>query len=168
MKLKDKKLDKKEDYVVFKAIMRCVKETKHFNRFKNKFRDINELINACYRSRKDHRTESFLTNIHYWPADTCMGLSAIGVLLYSAILINGLKVAKPTDYKKCALFTSFVSSINKCFHGDYPLSDIKDEYVPIIASAYAKCEGKNSECIKNDIEKSLLNIKNAYSEKIPF
>jgi hypothetical protein len=97
-----------------------------------------------------------------------MGLSAIGTLLYSAILINSLKVAKPTDYKKCALFTSFVNSINNCFRGDYPVNDIKDEYAPIIASAYAKCEGKDSECKKNEIEKSLLNIKNAYSEKIPF
>ena len=168
MKLKDIKLDRKEDSVIFKAILRCVKETKDFNKFRHRFSDINELINACYKSRRDHRNETFLTNIHYWPADTGMGLSAIGILLYAAILINNLKVEKSTDYKRYALFTTFVNSVNNYFRGAYPVNDVKDEYIPIIASAYAKCGNKSFECKKDDIEKILLNTRYAYSEKIPF
>ena len=104
MRIRDYKFKRKEDKVVFKALMRCLKEsnrlflsTKAVSRSIGKkppsspgFEDI---IRKCYASRENHPGENFQTNVYYWP-DDCGGLINCQFLrlLYVAMIINGVNL----------------------------------------------------------------------------
>ena len=96
MRIRDYKFKRKEDNVVFKALMRCLKES---NRLilstkivgKNSSPGFEEIVRKCYVSRESHPNENFQTNIYYWP-DDCGGLltCTFWKLLYISMIINGI------------------------------------------------------------------------------
>ena len=102
MKLSEYKFVKKEDKIVFKVLMRCLKEEGRLLSSAKSATSVigpkrygfEEIIRRCYASRKTHGGETFLTNIYYWPSDAG-GLFSSGnimQLIYVALLINSLNV----------------------------------------------------------------------------
>ena len=100
MRIRDYKFKRKEDKVVFKALMRCLKEsnrlflsTKHVDRKRHSSPGFEEIIRKCYASRENHPGENFQTNICYWP-DDCGGLLTCTFwrLLYISMIINGINL----------------------------------------------------------------------------
>lgn len=98
MRIRDYKFKRKEDKVVFKALMRCLKEsnrlissTKHVGKKRHSSPGFEEIISKCYASRENHPGENFQTNIYYWP-DDCGGLLTCTFwrLLYISMIINGI------------------------------------------------------------------------------
>lgn len=89
MKLKDRKLEKKEDYKVFKILLRCLKESGFSNAMQYKIKGLNELIYRCYSSRKSHSHEPLFVNIGYWP-DDCGSILGCDIfqLLFFSMLFN--------------------------------------------------------------------------------
>lgn len=90
MRIRDYKFKRKEDKVVFKALMRCLKESNRLILSTNGFE---EIIRKCYASRENHPGENFQTNICYWP-DDCGGLltCTFWKLLYISMIINGINL----------------------------------------------------------------------------
>ena len=89
-----KLIRKEEDKIVFKAILRCMKEEKNMLWPKHNVKgtgNFSEIIRRCYQSRDNHRGESFSHNIYYWP-DDCGGLfnNSFTKFLYMAMLVNNL------------------------------------------------------------------------------
>jgi hypothetical protein len=156
MKLKEQKLRREEDYAVFKAFLRCIKEHGLWNRIHG----YRELIEKCYKSRDDHRGESFLTNIGFWPGDTSSGMSRPEIkLLYMSMIINAIKInelkVKPGQM---GIVENLKSSFLNCIAGSGLI--MRDDYEEIISSAISKCFGfDKSMNIKETVDLVLMGKK---------
>jgi len=96
MSLKKYDLNKKEDALVFKAFIRCLKEERKIaSKSLYGYKGFRAIIDRCYASRLNHPGEDFQTNICYWPEDSG-GLFSnhITKLLYIALIIKFLKPKK--------------------------------------------------------------------------
>lgn len=136
MRLKEHKLRRKEDFVVFKSFLRCMKEHGLYKQFRS-YRD---MIDRCYSSRDNHRGENFLTNIGYWPGDTASGMFRPEIkLLYMAMIINSIP-AKDFSYNKGQ--GGIIDNMKMLFR-NYTTNQgsfaIKDDYSDIVESALSKC-----------------------------
>ena len=147
MRLKEYKLRKKEDFVVFKSFLRCMKEHGIYKQFRT-YRDI---IDRCYSSRDNHRGENFLTNIGYWPGDTASGMFKQEIkILYMAMIINSI----PAEYFSCKGQGGIIDNMKMLFTNCATNPDsfaIKDDYSDIVVSALSRCFGLSDEEETKDI-----------------
>lgn len=114
MKLKNlKNVEKLEDLVVFKALLRCMKERGNFNFLKKRFKTYEIMKNCAYNSRRSHQNEDFLTNISFWPTDMGIGdFTGSSYILYFSILVNNI------DIKKHAKFASKGNQVDERLRGE--------------------------------------------------
>ena len=163
MRLKEHKLRRKEDFGVFKCFLRCMKEHGLYKQFRG-YRD---MIDRCYSSRDNHRGESFLTNIGYWPADASSGIFRQEIkILYMALIINSIP-AEDFSYKKGQ--GGIIDNIKTSFR-NYTINPdtfvVKDDYSDIVASALSKCFGLSDE--KEETKDIMALIIKGYKMGIPF
>ena len=166
MRLKEHKLEKKEDYTIFKCLVRAMKEDNKFISLSNKELkkrgqcvsplSYQELIERCYASRKTHSAESFETNIFYWPQDAITSLTDNGRLLYYMLLIKELDSFNQKRYSTIANY--FISAVKsqliKPKLNKFPL-----KYSNLIVECLNKVDA-DVKCDKDE----LLNILNVISE----
>jgi len=178
MKLKDlKNVEKKEDLVVFKTLLRCFKERGNFNYLKNNFKNYEIVKNYAYNSRHSHRNENFLTNIAYWPTDIFGNFHGSEYILYFSILINNIDIKKyeffmpgKTDVVgRLAREIDFLLTDTYLYINNYGqwINIFKENaYNEIISEALEKID-----CIKGNKKENYIEMLNligmAYREKLP-
>lgn len=170
MKLTEYKFSDKRDFIVFKSLVRAIKEEIFTTRKQSRFfvkRDLKRLIKICYDSRINHPGEKFETNICYWSED-CGGLFSCSMtkLLYLSLLICELS-PKPGS----ALFKHYITvydNILKSSRGgfvNYCKSTVCS-YHQLFLDAFVKC-GFSESTAKNKLEELYI-LYDAAEFNIPF
>ena len=149
-----------EDRLVFKILIRCLKEENKFNK-----RRIERIMRRCYDSKKCHSDEPFFVNIYYWPAD-CGNVfnTYVRWFIYVAMIINSFENAD-TGIK--VRFVSMYNSLCREWmthfhHFDGSLFELKEH----IIEAFKKC-GFNDEGAKARYE-CLETTFEAVKKEVPF
>lgn len=157
MRISKRKLQCDDDYVVFKAFLRALKED-NYSFSKHSFEYI---LRRCYDSRKGHASESFDLNIQYWFGDCGISISKKGIILYLALIANGVK-GKNIDRVISRLMTELYGVI------ETKPACLLDIYANIgIINKALKKNGKSEREIKN-LNKKMALIVNGMSCDIPF
>lgn len=179
MKLKNlKTVEKLEDLVVFKALLRCMKERGTFNYLKKRFKTCEAMKNSAYNSRHNHQNEDFLTNISYWPTDLGLGdFTGGSYILYFSMLVNNIDIKKHAKVKseKNNLNERLRMEINTLFTATYyyintyslrPNIFREGAYDEIIAEALEKIDYIKGNK-KEDYLEALKLIEMIFQEKLP-
>lgn len=136
MRLKGYDFQRKEDEVVFKALLRCMKEDDLFN-FRRKI-NIAKMVGDCYISRKEHSRESFETNISYWPGDIGAFKYPETKLIYFSLLINNLPKTHVNQLKP-----KFISLLKNIFANPHNLSRVVngniEHFEDELCKTFVKC-----------------------------
>lgn len=173
-----KNVEKLEDLVVFKALLRCMKERGCFNFLKKRFRNYEIMKNCAYNSRHNHQNEDFLTNISFWPTDMGIGdFTGCSYILYFSILVNNINIKKYVKSKSennqivgrlrgeiDSLFTATYHYINNCFKR--PNIFKEGAYDEIIAEALEKIDYIKGNKKEDYLEMMKL-IEMIFHEKLP-
>lgn len=157
MRISKRELECKDDYAVFRAFLRALKEDNYsFN--KHSFEYIRR---KCYDSRKGHPAESFDLNIQYWFGDCGISIGKKSVILYLALIANGVK-----EKKVNRVINRLISELNMVVENKLPC--LLDIYANIgIINKALKKNGKSEQEIKNLNKKMALTV-NGMGYDIPF
>lgn len=174
MRLKEHKLKRKEDYIVFKCLVRAMKEDNKFiplsyKELKKRGQCVSplsyqELIERCYISRTTHSAESFETNIFYWPQDAITCLTDNGRLLYYMLLIKELDSFNQKRYSTIANY--FISAVKSQLNKP-KLNKISLKYANLIRECLNKVD-VGVKCDKDELLNTLNVISEGNKEGIPF
>lgn len=172
MGLNNCKLERKDDYIVFKALTRAMKESGKFVPYRCANRRLaapsnyNQLIERCYISRERHPAENFYKNIYYWPEDVSCGLSPFAKLLYILLLVNNLEYKKE-DIKFLKNF--IVEQIYRILKSPYSFTEYYyysfSSIMDILKTALTKIGFES--CNENLFE-TIINVEKGIKESIPF
>jgi hypothetical protein len=165
MKLSKQKLKDKKDKVVFKALLRCIKESNNIAYLGKVHGGFSEIIRRCYISRTNHPAENFQTNVFYWPEDSGCAFESIFIkFIYSVLIINGINLKiKELGSRILELQTSMNSSPQNAF-GKYKgdAFAFHDEMV----NAFIKCG--NNDDIAIERARNIELLAEAIKFNIPF
>lgn len=172
MRIRDYKFKRNEDKVVFKALMRCLKESKRLilstkivDRKRHSSPGFEEIIRKCYESRENHPGESFQTNICYWP-DDCGGLLTCQFwrLLYISMIINGINLKiKELGTRLNELYTQICNNPKASFITC--TSDIT-AFQDDIVNAFIKAGSEEEEAVNK--ANTIVLLSKAIEDDIPF
>ena len=128
-----------EDRLVFKILIRCLKEENRFNRCR-----IERIMRSCYASRKNHSNEPFFVNVYYWPTDCGNAFNTyVRWFIYVAMIINSFENADASIKER------FVSMYKSLCREWMPHFDVFDgslfEFKEQIIEAFKKCGFSNEE-----------------------
>lgn len=110
MKFCDCEMQRKEDLIVFKCLLRCLKENGRLQCIN--VRSMKDLVDLCYVSRENH-TETFADNITYWPSDCMLEFDNYMNIIYLSLLIV---------HGKINVYRRLTNRINKFFSDLHDLS----------------------------------------------
>ena len=162
MKLSERKLEKKNDNIAFKALLRSIKESKNcYSYVIKRYKSLGEIISKCYLSRETHPNEEYYTNISYWPDDIGLSFDSPTKFFYLSLIITSVKGRVPADLKKRfeERFQNMVATLNLRY------VFIESNY-KMFEKAFVKC-GHSNEDSQEKI-KTIELIKKGLDEKIPF
>jgi hypothetical protein len=165
MKLSKQNLRDKRDKVVFKALLRCIKESNSMAYLGKVHKSFSEIIRRCYDSRISHPAENFQANVFYWPEDSgCTFTAPFIKFIYSVLIINGINVKiKELGTRISELQSSMNSSPQNAF-GNYKVDAFAfhDEMV----NAFIKCG--NNDDIAIERARNIELLAEAAKLNIPF
>lgn len=150
MRIKDFKIENKNDYIVFKLLLRINKENYVYNGMKRK-RSIKHMIESCYASRRAHQSERLIVNYSYWPNDIAMNIDNDTMIVYYSYLANNLSKIITQSRDKLWLGNLILSRFNYILanKGNFKLSF--DESESVLKAIKNTSKNKNIPGIIKDI-----------------